>query len=244
MFDQFDEWLDSGLILPIGGREFRVEPPSALTVLRLHRRLAGSDHSWTATEERSEIERVLGRTWNEMADAGVPELKAIHAGRTAITHFADSAANALATWRFQKIPDQTAPAAPVRRQPSIYGVDPDDSVDPPGTINEMDPGGGPYRPEFGDRIWYSPPEMAPAYNRQAKNDDDLQISWTDILEAWDAICIDFQMSPWNLDLSSGVLDQRPWQWLAVRLQVILGEPHSRTRRTIEARKAVPGGNSV
>lgn len=245
MFDQFDEWLDSGLILPIGGREFRVEPPSALTVLRLHRRLADDNRSWTSTEEREEIERLLGASWNEMVAAGIPELKAIHAGRTAITHFADSAANALATWKFQPTTDRVAPVATPRRKPTVWMVDTTDPnvEDPPGTINEMDPGGGPYRPEYGDRLWYRPAKDAPAYQPPVK-DEDPDIRWADILGAWDAVCIDFQMNPWNIDLSSGVLEQRPWQWLAVRLQVILGEPTSRARRTIEARKAVPGGNSV
>lgn len=243
MFDQFDEWLDSGLILPIGGREFRVEPPSALTILRLHALLSNKDQRWTSVAERLEIERVLGDTWTEMVAAGVPELKALHAGRVAITHFTDSAANALATWKFQQIPDRVTPEAPRKRKPSIFGVDPPDSIDPPGTINEMDPGGGPYRPEYGDRIWYNPPEMAPAYQPK-KDDADIDIRWSDILHAWDAVCVDFQMHPWNIDLSSGVLDERPWQWLAVRLQVILGEPNSRARRTIEARKAAVSGDTV
>ncbi|WP_207842608.1 DUF7426 family protein [Williamsia soli] len=246
MFDQFDEWLDSGLILPIGGREFRVEPPSALTILRLHSLLADKEQRWTSTTERVEIERVLGGTWTEMVDAGVPELKALHAGRVAITHFTDSAANALATWKFQPIADRiTTPEQAPKRKPTIWLVDTTDPMaeDPPGTINEMDPGGGPYRPEFGDRLWYRPAKDAPAY-QPPKKDDDLDIQWSDILDAWDAVCVDFHMHPWNIDLSSGVLDERPWQWLAVRLQVILGEPNSRSRRTIEARKAVPGGDTV
>lgn len=244
MFDQFDEWLDSGLILPIGGREFRVEPPSALTILRLHRLMAEKKRRWTSATERAEIERVLGHTWNEMSTAGVPELKALHAGRVAITHFTDSAENALATWKFEPIPDRAEPPVAPKRKPTIWLVDTTDpSVeDPPGTINDMDPGGGPYRPEYGDRLWYGPQEAAPAY--QPKKADDIDIRWTDILDAWDAVCVDFQMSPWNIDLSSGVLDDRPWQWLAVRLQIILGDPSSRARRTIETRKAAVNGNSV
>ncbi|ROZ89013.1 hypothetical protein [Gordonia sp. OPL2] len=234
MSDQFDEWLDSGLVLPIRGHEFRVEPPSAMTILCLHRRLI-SEKINDATE-REDIRAVLGPTWQKMCDAGIPDSMAMHAGRTAVMKYLDDAEAAIGVWNFE------APTEPERepekRGPSIYGVDPDDSIDPPGTISDLDPGGGPYMPDVGMRVWAYPPQYAPAYREQevAEQQAANTASWTDIFHAWDAIEIDFQILC-QRDLTPELLEAKSWRWFAVRLSRILGDRSTLSSQYISSRKA-------
>jgi hypothetical protein len=239
--DQFDEWLDSGLAFTIGGREFRVESPSALTILSLHRELAGQKVN-DATE-RDSIRAVLGDTWDEMQVAGIPELSALHAGRTAIAKYLDTADAALAVWQFRdpRKPDDP----PVRREPSIYGVAPDDAVDPPGTINDYDPGGGPYMPDKGLRVWAYPMECCPAAQPGYVPFEERtpKASWLDIFEAWDAIEMDFELFCHH-DLTPELLRARSWRWFAIRLSRILGDRDSLSSRIIASRKQVDDGDET
>jgi len=234
--DQFDEWLDSGLTFPYRGVEYRVEPPSALTVLTLHR--TRTDGHLNDGVERDAVQRILGATWDAMVADGVPATAVLHIGRTALTHYLDSAESARLTWKFESTPEK--PAAEKRDGPSIKGVDPDDSVDPPGTINEYDPGGGPYIPDMGIRVWAYPMEYAPAFQKRPDTDAP---TWTELFEVWDAVDIDFQ-TLLRIDLAPTWLESVPWQRFSVRLAVILGDQSSLTRRLLTARKAVNGGNSV
>lgn len=233
MPDQFDEWLDSGLVLPIGGHEFRVESPSALTVLTLHHRR--ETQSVTEGTEREDIRLILGDTWQHMIDAEVAELSAYHAGRTALVHYLNSADAAIDVWTFTPPTVAEEPEPQQKRGPSIKGVDPDDSVDPPGTINDYDPGGGPYIPEMGIRMWAYPMEFAPAYSDQIADDHE-RAEWLDIFAAWECLELDFAHIL-HLDLTPDLLADRPWRWFAVRLSRILGDRDTLASRFISAQKA-------
>lgn len=232
---EFDEWLDSGTILTFteDGPEFRVEPPSALTVLTLRRRLADGAALNDAIEHEF-IVQILGATWEALREAGVAEIAAIHAGRAVLTRYLASADAALKLWRFE--PDDDQPKPEEKRGPSIYGVDPDDSIDPPGTINDYDPGGGPYIPDKGIRVWAYPMEYAPAFQQQQAEQERERAEWPDIFDAWEAVEIDFAHL-FHVTISPDLLAAMPWRTFGIRLSRILGDPSTFTSRIIEARKA-------
>lgn len=232
---EFDEWLDSGTEFSIGGRTYRVEPPSALAVLRLHRVAVDSP---AAVFEREHVSTVLGGTWTEMLDAGVAEAAAMHAGRAVVANYLDSAERALSVWTLQPMkPREQVPKGPI----VVHGLTLVDGEEPPGTLGPGDPGGGPYDAKLGQREWYFPAKWAPKYSKIPPAPRDTTIGWRHILGAWDALTIDLQA--WGVDLTPELLGARPWQWLAVRLSALLGDPTSRIRRTIDARK-VTGGDSA
>ncbi|AOE44293.1 tail assembly chaperone [Gordonia phage Eyre] len=237
---QFDEWLDSSTTVVLGkdDREFRVEPPSALTMIAIHRQAVDGLEALTDYEERQAIISVLGRTWQEMAEHGIPDLVAQHAGRAVLVRYLDSADAALNVWTFQP---PKAEAAPVPERPavSILGVAPDDAKDPPGTINDYDPGGGPYDPVRGIRVWAYPMEFAPVNQQQkaSEMDEAERATWSDIFEQWDAIEIDFA-TILRIDLSPALLAAQSWRWFEVRLSRVLGDPDTLTSRLISIRKAV------
>lgn len=233
---EFDEWLDSGIVLTFteDGPEFRVEPPSALTVLRLRRRLV-DDRPLNDGVEHDAIIEILGDTWDRMAAAGIPELVAVHAGRAVLTRYLDSADSAIKVWTFT--PEEPTPEPEKPRGPSIYGVDPDDSVDPPGTINAYDPGGGPYMPDKGIRVWAYPMEFAPINQQQVEQDREHErASWSDIFAAWEAVEVDFAQI-FHCDITPELLAARQWRWFAVRLTRVIGDPDSFSSRLISTRKA-------
>ena len=221
---RFDDWLDPGVSFTIGGREFRVESPSALTVLRWHR-LALDDGGADAA---GEVRRALGATWGVLNDAGVAEAAVLHAGRAVIANYLDSADRALAVWTMRR----DEPAKPPERPTHVHGIELLPEEDPPGTLGPDDPGGGRYNRRTKVRDYYFPPEWAPSY--QAKLNP--TVKWGDILAAWDAVLIDFDTR--GHDLTTEFLDSRPWHWLAVRLAAVLADPTSRTSRYIESRREV------
>lgn len=225
---QFDDWLDPGLTFAVGGREYRVVSPSALTVLRWHRMvLDPSDKG----DDRIEAERALGVVWQELADNGVSESAALHAGRAVIVNYLDSAERALAVWTLRRDPPK-----PVVRPTVVHGVRLLDNEDPPGTLGPDDPGGGRYNRRTKQRDYYFPAEWAPSFQAKLRNKS--MVQWSDILGAWDAVIVDFDHL--GHDLTTGLLDARPWHWFAVRLAAVLGDPGSRTSRLIEAHKTTEG----
>ncbi|WP_431840645.1 DUF7426 family protein [Gordonia hongkongensis] len=238
---EYDEWLDSSTVLTFteGGPEFRVEPPSALAMLSIHRRLSEGGE-FAEHEERQAIITVLGETWRELAESSVPELAVLHSGRAVLSRYLQSAAAAIDVWTFTPPKER---AEPERPKVSIYGVDPDDSIDPPGTINDYDPGGGPYMPDKGIRVWAYPMEFAPAAQQKTeRRSDDERASWSDIFATWEAIEIDFA-TIFLCDLTPTLLEEKSWRWFAVRLSRILGDPDTLASRLISLRKAVDSGDS-
>lgn len=240
---EFDEWLDPGTVLTFteDGPEYRVEPPSALVMLRIHQEItdgkALDEHA-----ERQAIIDILGPTWDKMAADGVADIAAHHAGRAVLARYLDSAETALQVWTFA--PPKEPPKPPERPTVSIKGIAPDDAVDPPGTINEYDPGGGPYIPELGIRVWANPMEYAPAARQHVEEKrDDERAAWSDIFTSWEALEVDFA-SFFHLDLTPELLTAKSWRWFAVRLSRILGDPDTLTSRMISLRKAVDDGDSA
>lgn len=237
---EYDEWLDSSTVLTFteDGPEFRVEPPSALAMLSIHRRLIDGG-TYAEHDERQAIITVLGDTWQAMADAGIAEAYVLHSGRAILSRYLQSADAAIDVWTFTPPKER---AEPERPKVSIYGVDPDDSIDPPGTINDYDPGGGPYIPEMGIRRWSYPMEYAPINQKVEQRSDEDRASWADIFATWEAIEIDFA-TIFLRDLTPALLEEKSWRWFAVRLTRILGDPDTLASRMISLRKAVDSGDS-
>lgn len=102
------EFHDPHLHLPIGGKTYTVESPDADKGLRLRRMLSDPDVRWTDEEELAELAQLLGATveldaatgdpryvggtWQEMREDGVSWPELVHAGRTALVYFGQSAA--------------------------------------------------------------------------------------------------------------------------------------------------------
>lgn len=79
------ELMDPELVLPIGGREFRV---SCSARLGLHLvQLLDEKPRLSDDQERAEIRLTLGGTYQQMVDAGVSWPKIAVAGRVAMAHF-------------------------------------------------------------------------------------------------------------------------------------------------------------
>ncbi|QGJ87567.1 tail assembly chaperone [Gordonia phage Faith5x5] len=238
---EYDEWLDSSTVLTFteDGPEFRVEPPSALAMLSIHRRLSEGGE-FAEHDERQAIITVLGKTWQEFADAGIAEAYVLHSGRAILSRYLQSSDVAIDVWTFT--PPKTR-AEPERPKVSILGVDPDDSIDPPGTINDYDPGGGPYIPEMGIRRWSYPMEYAPINQQKTEQrSDEERASWSDIFATWEAVEVDFA-TIFLRDLTPALLEEMSWRWFAVRLSRILGDPDTLASRLISLRKAVDSGDS-
>lgn len=96
-FVDLDEFFDPGLRLPIGGREYRIESPTAAEGLRLRSLLLGGD-PLDDERELAEIRDLLGATFDEMRAAGVVWPEIMHAGRTALLYFGVSHAVAEQNW--------------------------------------------------------------------------------------------------------------------------------------------------
>lgn len=221
-FDDVDEYLDPGFRITIGEREFRVGAPSAATVLRLHRKLV-TKPEWSLPAELDEIRKLLGNAWDDLVSAEIAELKILHVGRAVIAKHALDADAAIEYWT-----TGTIGAKPVETEPPKPK---DDSV--PGRYGPFDPGGGPYREEFGDREWYNPPHMAPAFNKQSQATKQ-NITWADLLESWTDLELDFQSV--GIDLGSDILTRRPWRWFEIRVAHFVRTPTSQLRQAIAQRK--------
>lgn len=89
-----------------------------------------------------------------------------------------------------------------------------------------DTGGGPYDPETGLRDWYAPTPAEEDKPVGAK-----QISWETILDNWIAIECDLH-DRFGIDVESGILTQRTWRWLCLRIQDLINQP-SRLRQALQ-----------
>ena len=94
----------------------------------------------------------------------------------------------------------------------------------PGAYGADDTGGGPYDPETGLRDWYAPTPV-----EAQKPVGQTQIGWLQILEQWRAVELDLQQS--GIDVESGILQQRTWRWLEMRITDLINQP-SRLRRAL------------
>lgn len=84
-------------------------------------------------------------------------------------------------------------------------------------------GGGPYIEEMGIREWYHPP------NSEQATPAEVKVQWVDILNAWGAVECDLQDK--GIDVESGILHQRTWRWLNMRILDLINQP-SRLRRAL------------
>ncbi|HFG8807619.1 TPA: hypothetical protein ACGIY5_000971 [Corynebacterium striatum] len=94
-----------------------------------------------------------------------------------------------------------------------------------GAYGDDDTGGGPYDPETGLRDWYAP---TPAEAQKPVGAQ--QISWLQILEAWNAIECDLH-TIYHIDVESGDLQHRTWRWLEIRIADLINQP-SRLRQAL------------
>ncbi len=85
----------------------------------------------------------------------------------------------------------------------------------PGTYGPDDPGGGQYDHATGVRDWYLP---APASTEKPTGG-------VDFITHWPLVELDLQ--DMGIDVESGVLHQRSWAWLQLRLVGIASTPTSR-----------------
>lgn len=235
MFDTFDEFLDPGFRVPIGGTEYRVESPSASAVLRLHRQLADpAADQRTVGNELERIRPLLGATWDVLVRDGVAELKVLRLGRALVANYAANADVAVTYWRTGSFDTSTATRTVDEFQCKCKNECDGALTCKPGTYGPLDPGGGPYSVEFGDRAWYLPMYNAPALGGR-KTAEQQTISWSDILECWTQLELDFQ-SIYSVDLDTDILDHRSWRWFELRVGDLVHTPHSRLRRALDARK--------
>ncbi|MBF6460152.1 hypothetical protein IU433_14015 [Nocardia puris] len=215
----FDDWADPDLYLPVRGHRIRVASPTARDGLRLRRLLLDTD-ALTPERERVEVRRILGDAVGEIDALGGDATVVALVGRTALLHFGQSPAAAQALWNGD-LGDAPA-AAP---------------ADPaaPGHLGPDDPGGGPIDSATGMRWWYNPPEMAP---RPPGSTDAPVMSWADVLACWPAIELDLHQH-FGVDVDSGVLDERPWRWLEQRIRALASTPGTRLHRAVFPRPKTP-----
>jgi len=209
---EFDDFLDPDLYLPVRGHQVRIASPSAWDGLRLRRLLADLD-ALTPEVERVEVRRLLGAAWDQLDRLGADSTVIALAGRTALLHFGKSPDAAAAFWNGEIAPDgNSEPGAAV-------------DTSAPGYLGPNDPGGGPVDPASGLRAWFNPPEMAPV------NAISPTRSWREVLACWRDIELDLH-SAYGVDVNSGVLHERPWRWLEVRIHDLASSPGTRLHRAI------------
>lgn len=94
----------------------------------------------------------------------------------------------------------------------------------PGAYGENDPGGGPYLEDLGIREWYlSPNSPQSAPGKQS-------VHWRDILANWDSVETDLH-DVFGIDCESGILVDRTWRWLNLRILDLINRP-SQLRRAL------------
>ncbi|OZC55058.1 hypothetical protein CH289_07640 [Rhodococcus sp. RS1C4] len=87
---------DPDLHLPIGGKRYTIPAPNGREGLRLWKLARSSD--LTSDQEVEEIRKILKPVLREMHKDGLSWPFILHAGRTAIIHFAISPKTAVAHW--------------------------------------------------------------------------------------------------------------------------------------------------
>lgn len=95
----------------------------------------------------------------------------------------------------------------------------------PGAYGDGDLGGGPYIEDLGIREWYLPPNSP-----QAQQPGKSSVHWQDILTHWNAVESDLH-DTFGVDVESGILAQRSWRWLNLRILDLINQP-SRLRRAL------------
>lgn len=91
---------------------------------------------------------------------------------------------------------------------------------------------------YGVRAWFRDLSYAPS--AQAKKSKQFTASWADILGHWSHIELDLHDQ--GIDVESGVLEQRTWRWLQLRILGLLSTPSSRLHRALKpAKQEVPHG---
>ncbi|WP_280273373.1 DUF7426 family protein [Nocardia wallacei] len=205
------EFLDPDLYLPVRGRRIRIASPSAWDGLRL-RKIMADLGALTPEMERAEIRRILGAAWDQLDALGADETAIALVGRTALLHYGKGPDVAAAYWNGELDTDQ--PPAGEQTDPSA-----------PGHLGPDDPGGGPIDPVTGLRRWFNPPELAP------ENAATPTMPWRDVFACWTQIELDMH-SVFGVDLNSGVLHERPWRWLEMRIRDLAVMPGTRLHRAI------------
>ena len=157
------ELMDPELVLPIGGREFRVSC-SARQGLHLVQ-LLNEKPRLSDEQERDEIVFALGDTYEQMTEAGVSWPKIAVAGRVVMAHYGLSPEAGRMVWESAGgvLAGNPLPPPP---EPIESGGDPSpQDLSAPGTYGPDDPGGGPYDEVTGVRDWYNPTPGKPRVRR-------------------------------------------------------------------------------
>jgi hypothetical protein len=97
-YEDLREFLDPDLYLPIGGKRYRVESPSAREGLRLRVLLLG-DGMLDSEQEVAELRKLMSTAFDEMRADGVKWPEIVHAGRTALLHYGITPEAAERYWR-------------------------------------------------------------------------------------------------------------------------------------------------
>ncbi|SRR6266702_3203883 len=92
-----DEFYDGDLYLPWNGTKWRVPEPSAQESMRL--RLLVFDKGFSGNDEITEMQHLMGETWDALITAGVGWSHLMHIGRTALLYFATTPDVAEAHWK-------------------------------------------------------------------------------------------------------------------------------------------------
>jgi hypothetical protein len=119
-YKDLEEFFDPDLYLPIGGTRYRVESPTAFDGLRLRKRLLTGGRL-VDKEEVDEIRKLLGDTLSQMQADGVKWPEIVHAGRTALLHYAVSAEAAQIHWDHENSGGED-PGNPLPPEPVATGA--------------------------------------------------------------------------------------------------------------------------
>lgn len=216
----YDNWADPDLYLPVRGTRVRIASPTAAEGLRLRRLMLDVD-ALTESVEHAEVRRVLGDAVDALDALGADATVVAIVGRTALLHYGKGVEAGARYWNGETGDRKTGQPA----DPSA-----------PGYLGPDDPGGGPIDPVSGLRVWFNPTEMAPAQRRSPV------MSWSDILKCWREVEADLH-TVFGIDLDSGVLEQRPWRWLETRIADLATRPGTRLNRRIFPPKPKKDGNA-
>ena len=98
----------------------------------------------------------------------------------------------------------------------------------PGAYGDDDEGGGPYNPDTGIRDWYGDPDATDT--APEPEEEPVSVGWDKILDNWDSVETDLH-ERFGIDVESGILHQRTWRWMRIRINDLIDQP-SRLRRAL------------
>ena len=78
-------------------------------------------------------------------------------------------------------------------------------------------------------MWYNPINTAPAPPETKETAK--RATWADVLANWPLVQADF-LSIFHVDLSSGILKERPFTWLDTLVKVLVATPQSRLAQRV------------